>query len=683
MTKLITILFICLLPFFSEAQTTYYVSWSGGNDANNGTSTATPWKTLRKAETTTINPGDKILFKRGDTWNFENEVSYFDGFDVLSSGTAGNYITYGAYGTGARPIFTDKQDVPGWTVSSNWISRGGNRWAIYISGLQPITSNYRCRVWINGVEQGMPDPASATPTAVTSTRTFALATDSLYIYSTSNPATVFSSMQKSNGVKKQGFKVNSKSYVRISNLNVATTATSSFVITGASNIIIDSCIAGYDGLFSSIIVSGSNTGVISNTMVNSNYKINNQFLFNGTEDGISVEQGTSNWNIYKDTMMNLSHSGFGFDFTTSDIISNNSVHDCYISARDIAYGRGFSYNANAGSFGNKIYNNYIVSTPTCSQISGPGVDVYNNVIDSVTKPAYRPSTDRAGAGLAIISYNNTEIRNVNIFNNTIANCQNMAFDIEGRLTDSIVDVKIINNILHNNATGGQETNPYQIYLLDHNYITKRLTIRNNILYKPGETILVFYSPNDINDTWPKTVAQFNATDGDYENVINGNLNVDPLFISTTDFHLQSGSPAIEAGVDVGLPFTGSAPDIGAYAYSTSVAAPTMTLSGDQNLVDTTATSVYAVPVWAPGHGGSVVWSKVSGGTIAFGSSTSTSTTVSNLQEGTYAIKCDATQDDGQKVSKTMYITVSFTQQQPYIQFKMTFKKPKHFYNVNL
>lgn len=45
-------------------------------------------------------------------------------------------------------------------------------------------------------------------------------------------------------------------------------------------------------------------------------------------------------------------------------------------------------------------------------------------------------------------------------------------------------------------------------------------------------------------------------------VMSGNLQVDPMFISGTDYHLQAASPLVNAGVDVGLPFTGSAPDIG-------------------------------------------------------------------------------------------------------------------------
>ncbi|HEX7412351.1 MAG TPA: choice-of-anchor Q domain-containing protein, partial [Bacteroidales bacterium] len=38
----------------------------------------------------------------------------------------------------------------------------------------------------------------------------------------------------------------------------------------------------------------------------------------------------------------------------------------------------------------------------------------------------------------------------------------------------------------------------------------------------------------------------------------------PLFVSSPGFHLKAGSPAIDAGIDVGLPYKGSAPDMGAF-----------------------------------------------------------------------------------------------------------------------
>jgi hypothetical protein len=45
-------------------------------------------------------------------------------------------------------------------------------------------------------------------------------------------------------------------------------------------------------------------------------------------------------------------------------------------------------------------------------------------------------------------------------------------------------------------------------------------------------------------------------------VASGNLTSDPLFVSGTDFTLKAGSPCINGGLNVGLSFLGTAPDIG-------------------------------------------------------------------------------------------------------------------------
>ncbi len=56
------------------------------------------------------------------------------------------------------------------------------------------------------------------------------------------------------------------------------------------------------------------------------------------------------------------------------------------------------------------------------------------------------------------------------------------------------------------------------------------------------------------------------------------VTADPHFIDPTegDFYLQPDSPAIDAGLDVGLLFAGSAPDIGAYEVDTAVYLPLVT-----------------------------------------------------------------------------------------------------------
>lgn len=78
--------------------TKYYVSASG-NDANDGKSPDTPLKTLAKASSLALNPGDGLFFKRGDVWSGEQLV-------IRSSGTRENPVYVSAYGEGEKPQFT-------------------------------------------------------------------------------------------------------------------------------------------------------------------------------------------------------------------------------------------------------------------------------------------------------------------------------------------------------------------------------------------------------------------------------------------------------------------------------------------------------------------------------------------------------------------------------------------------
>ncbi|MBA2937368.1 RICIN domain-containing protein [Paenibacillus sp. CGMCC 1.16610] len=77
------------------ANTTYYVD-PAGNDANNGTSASTPWKTLTKVNATTFGAGDQILFKAGGSWSGQ--------LHPLGSGTSGAPIVIDKYGSASNPL---------------------------------------------------------------------------------------------------------------------------------------------------------------------------------------------------------------------------------------------------------------------------------------------------------------------------------------------------------------------------------------------------------------------------------------------------------------------------------------------------------------------------------------------------------------------------------------------------
>ncbi|MBP6390710.1 MAG: right-handed parallel beta-helix repeat-containing protein [Flavobacteriales bacterium] len=117
---------LATLPRLLHAAT-YYIAPTG-NDANSGTSQAQAWKTIGRVNqiSAQLQPGDKILFERGGVYRGKLTIS--------SSGTAGNKIEVGAYGTGSQPVLSGSVAVTGWTVHS------GNVWKASVA--QPVKHVY-------------------------------------------------------------------------------------------------------------------------------------------------------------------------------------------------------------------------------------------------------------------------------------------------------------------------------------------------------------------------------------------------------------------------------------------------------------------------------------------------------------------------------------------------------------
>ena len=111
--------------------TTYYVSATEGNNANPGTSSDQAWKTLTKVNSSSFQPGDKILFKRGDIWR--------ETLIIPSSGAENTPITYDAYGSGSAPIISGADTVSGWT---------NYKGSIYVADASP--SNVPNQLYVDG-----------------------------------------------------------------------------------------------------------------------------------------------------------------------------------------------------------------------------------------------------------------------------------------------------------------------------------------------------------------------------------------------------------------------------------------------------------------------------------------------------------------------------------------------------
>ncbi|HTY84195.1 MAG TPA: hypothetical protein VMB19_08245 [Silvibacterium sp.] len=147
---------------------TYYVSSSSGSDASSGTSQTAAWQTVGHVNAQSFQPGDFVLFKRGDAWN--------ESLNVPSSGTAGSPITFDAYGTGPAPSLT------GWyAVTSAWQNVTGNAWKAQLPNT--ITTVNFC---LFGSVWGQKVPAATSN--LTAQWDFYLANGYLYVYSQGNPA---------------------------------------------------------------------------------------------------------------------------------------------------------------------------------------------------------------------------------------------------------------------------------------------------------------------------------------------------------------------------------------------------------------------------------------------------------------------------------------------------------------
>jgi len=176
----------------------------------------------------------------------------------------------------------------------------------------------------------------------------------------------------------------------------------------------------------------------------------------------------------------------------------------------------------------------------------------------------------------------------------------------------------MNNFVIANNTFVSATGPANVWLINANAINT--IFKNNIVYQPsGSTPPVYVSGATPGITYSNNLW-LNYPKSPYTYVIGtGDVNGDPLFANLASpyiaesYQLNGSSPAINKGVNVGLtsdylgnPITGL-PDIGAYEYTTLVAATPTTYYNAQATASATKNSCGA------GYTGSTVTYTVAAG----------------------------------------------------------------------
>lgn len=240
-----------------------------------------------------------------------------------------------------------------------------------------------------------------------------------------------------------------------------------------------------------------------------------------------------------------------------------------------------------------LHNNFLLSAQASAYInySSIGINFEDGTQDAIADSNYFSTTTGVlitytGTSTLIptknITISHNEMHNLGYANNDCCTA-GVQISVSGA-NDTIRNVMIYNNDMSGN-TG--TSNPYHIIAIDNSSSTGLIVgvhaINNIIRYTTGEGYLSFVagtylidsidSKNNMVYNNANSNAPYYGAGRTTSNVTHftntGNIIADPLYISTSDYHLQATSSAINAGLNVGFPYDGTAPDIGAYEYITN------------------------------------------------------------------------------------------------------------------
>ena len=103
----------------------YFVDCASGDDAHDGLTAATPWRTLAHFNSTAsgmLVPGSRVFFKRGGVCHALGTAGrYSSAIWINPSGTADRNIEFRAYGEGEAPVISGAVLATGWTLESGSI----------------------------------------------------------------------------------------------------------------------------------------------------------------------------------------------------------------------------------------------------------------------------------------------------------------------------------------------------------------------------------------------------------------------------------------------------------------------------------------------------------------------------------------------------------------------------------
>ncbi|OAS18040.1 fibronectin type III domain-containing protein [Paenibacillus oryzisoli] len=535
----------------------YYVDATLGNDTNDGLKTVTPWRTLDRVNSHNLAPGDKVLFKRGESW-------YGSTLKPASSGTNTSPIIYDAYGVSTLP----KPKISGATPVAVWIGPDAN--GEYYSSL-PGADASRTILLENGKrlkgkmqESLMPGPVKGSLT--NGSWALDLNKNSIY-YKPSKGTSSENTTELVTGLAR-AFDSNAQSFLEINNLELTGGMEEvAYIAPGSTHVIVKgNDIHAADG--AGVRVNGSLAITIS---YNNVYDINSR--------GIWIESGSAGSAITYNRVSGIGKlstddgelTGIEVGGTNTlskpsmNIIDYNTVNDI---GRDFYKGKnGTNARGSMSSTGIAVNSSSsnIIRYNKLSSIWRTGIQLKTDFGDAASNQIHenlifdtgKMYTLDAGSHGILLENKNGSIGGSKIMNNTIAKSKftsssgkeaALGLKVVGGVTVDNLQVK--NNILASNAAD------YAVSVdLDSGAALTNYVSDYNLMYQTSGNA-IYWNQNGASHVYDfghivGNAAGYYSFDKSQES---HSIASDPQFVSVekSDFHLLASSPAVNAGIDVGL-----------------------------------------------------------------------------------------------------------------------------------
>ncbi len=364
--------------------TVYYVS-NSGSSGNSGTSTSSTLDTIANANKK-AKAGDTILLKRGDTWRVSA------GTDASITFKAG--VTYGAYGTGAKPEILGSSK--NW-ANTTWKDEGNNIWSVNFrdngyggSGNLHTTNTPGNIYFIKNNEitigVGIKDSAYLTEsTKLSAPGDFACKrgvdfrdnSSKVYIYCEGNPSTVYDRIE----IAESRTAVELNSNVTVDNIAVKFAGAHGLAGNNLQNVKITNCEIGYiGGAWNSDAAMGNG---IQFGQGGSNLEASHNYIYQCYDAGVTYQkwEGSGEFKNIKFTDNLLTNNFDNIEIWSSDngLMQNITIEGNVL--KDAGYCWSWEQRFNTGNV--KIYaTNIYGGKNSYNTNSGNSLTIKDNIFDN-------------------------------------------------------------------------------------------------------------------------------------------------------------------------------------------------------------------------------------------------------------------------------------------------------------